>query len=106
MSLHVICRALKLDFAARSICLDSPSRIGHANEAGKGVHAHIAPSVRDRHTSRSGRYTDITANISGRHRPAGGRKLGVALDFFDTDGPRIVCAPDATVALTSVSRGT
>src|SRR5260370_22684560 len=88
MSLHVICRALKLDFAARSICLDSPSRIGHANEARKGVHAHIAPSVRDRHTSRSGRYADIIANIRGRHRAAGGAKLDVALDFFDTDGPR------------------
>src|SRR5260370_32912796 len=88
MRLHIICRALKLDFAARSICLDSPSRVGHANEARKGVHAHIAPGVRDRHTSRSGRYADIIANIRGRHRAAGGAKLDVALDFFDTDGPR------------------
>src|SRR5260370_24425969 len=87
MRLHIICRALNLDFAARSICLYSPSRVGHANEARKGVHAHIAPSVRDRHTSRSGRYADIIANIGGRHRAAGGVKLDFALDLFDTDGP-------------------
>src|SRR6267378_5377740 len=85
---HVLCRALNLDFAAGSIRFDTASRIGYANEARKGVHTHIAPSVRDRHTSRSGRYAYIIAYIRGRHRPAGGGKLDVALDFFDTDGPR------------------
>src|SRR6267143_1677684 len=79
--------ALILDFAAGSIRFDTPPRVGYANEARKGVHAHIAPSVRDRHTSRSGRYAYIIANIRCRHRPAGGGKLDVALDFFDADGP-------------------
>src|SRR6266699_3425523 len=45
MRLHVFCDALNLDFAAAGIRFDAPSRMGYANNAGEGVHAHIAPSV-------------------------------------------------------------
>src|SRR6266850_692794 len=84
---HVACRALNLDFATGCIRFDSPPGIRYANDPRKSVHAHVAPGVRNRHASRSGRYADIVANGSGGHRPAEGRELRVALDFFDTDGP-------------------
>src|SRR5882762_9315471 len=58
MRLHVACRALNLDFATGCIRFDSPSGIRYANDARKSVHAYVAPSVRNRHTSRSGRYAD------------------------------------------------
>src|SRR5713101_6206864 len=88
MRLHVACRTLNLDLAARGIRLDPGPWPGDANDTGKGVHAHIAFDARHRYASRSGRYAEIIANISGRHRPAGGRKLDVPFDFFDADGPR------------------
>src|SRR5437016_4639634 len=85
--LHVLCCTLNLDIATLGVCFDSSTGVENANDPRKGVHAHISPSARDGHTSRGGRYSDIVANVSGGHRPAEGRNLRVALDFFDTDGP-------------------
>src|SRR6266852_5014437 len=118
MRLDVICRTLNLDFAARSICFDSSPRVGHANDSRKSVHAHITFGVRYVYTSRSGRYADVIANIGGHTDPLSvvswtSRSIfstrivpDAACTFTGPRTPRIVCAPDATVALTSVSRGT
>src|SRR5712692_5781229 len=87
MRFHVIRSALDFDFSTRVIGLDTRAWLRDADNARNSTRPHIAFDARHRYASRSGRYAEIIANISGRHRPAGGRKLDVPFDFFDADGP-------------------
>src|SRR6266851_314874 len=88
MRLHVACRTLNIDLAARGDRLDSGSWPGHANDTGKGAHPDIPFDVRHRYASRNGRYAEIIANFSCGDGAAGRRELSVALGSFDADGPR------------------
>src|SRR5207245_8907237 len=47
MSLHVICRALNINFAAGGFCFDTAAWFGDSNDAGNSVDDHVTPSVRD-----------------------------------------------------------
>src|SRR5438034_10974094 len=86
--LHIVCRALNVDIAARGIRFDTPSRIGNTNDARDGVHLHVAPNFQDRHTSGSGKNAEIVAKVTGGDRTAGCSELGESLDFFGANGPR------------------
>src|SRR5881398_1847669 len=86
--LHVVRCALNVDIAACGARFDTPSRTGNAKDARDGAHVDIAVDFRDRHTSGRGRYAEIIDKIRCGYVTAVRGELGVALDFFDADGPR------------------